>query len=127
MRISDWSSDVCSSDLRLVEVAQLLQAAEAADTVVAVDGVAASRRLQVPAGGEEPVPRRGDNGDAQLGIVAEVLEGLAQEPAGREVDGIGLRPVERDFQDGAAAVAANDVGVGIRHRDRKSTRLNSSH
>src|SRR3546814_10776801 len=51
------------SDHRLVEVAQLLQAAEAADTVVAVDGVAASRRLQVPAGGEEPVPRRGDNGD----------------------------------------------------------------
>src|SRR3546814_1982629 len=71
------------SDHRLVEVAQLLQAAEAADTVVAVDGVAASRRLQVPAGGEEPVPRRGDNGAAQLGIVAEVLDGLAPEPAGR--------------------------------------------
>ena len=89
---------VDAGDHRLVHVAQFLQAGKAADAVVAVDRIAAGRRLQVPAGAEELVAGGLDDGDAQLRIVAERLECLAHQPRGLQVDGIGLRPVERDFE-----------------------------
>ena len=94
---------VDGGDHRLVEVGQLLQPAEAADAVVAVTGV---RRRPPPSG---PSRRRrtsrpaADDGDAQLRIVAEAGECLAQRAAGGAVDGVGLRPVEHDLQDGAVA------------------------
>ena len=70
---------VDGGDHRLVEVRQLLQAAEAADAVVAVDRVAAGGGLEVPAGAEELLAGGGDDGDAQVGVVAEGLEGLAHD------------------------------------------------
>ena len=103
--------DTC--DHRLVEVAQFLQPGKAADTVVAVDGVAACRCLKVPAGAEELVAGGLDDGDAQFRIFAERFEGLAHQPRRLEVDGVGLRPVERDFKDGAFAARGDDIGHGF--------------
>ena len=94
-------------DHRLVEVGQLLQAAEAADAVVAVRPLGAfCRGLEVPAGAEELLAAAGDDRDPQLGIVAETGEGPAQCPAGGAVDGVGLGPVEHDLQD---AVTSGDA------------------
>ena len=112
---------VDAGDHRLVQVAQFLQAGEAADAVVAVDRVAAGRRLEVPAGAEELVAGGPDDGDAQFGVVAERREGLAHQPRGRQVDGVGLRPVERDLEDarprGGCVI---DVGHLARPRSRTS-------
>ncbi|MCY1240815.1 hypothetical protein D9M72_536810 [compost metagenome] len=49
---------------RLVEVAQLLHAAETADAVVAVDCVAIGGRLEVPSRTEEFFTGAGDDRDA---------------------------------------------------------------
>src|SRR3546814_11520685 len=52
MRISDWSSDVCSSDLnplmRVVDIAALASKAKAAGAMVAVDNTFLSPALQRP-------------------------------------------------------------------------------
>src|SRR3546814_7735267 len=91
MRISDWSSDVCSSDL--------------ADLVVAVARVAvrAAGALQ---------DRQHQRLDAGLAVAA----GDGDHPGGAGV-------LHRRGERGQRA-----LGVGDQHlRDRKSTRLNSSH
>jgi hypothetical protein len=90
---------VYRSDDRLVEVGQLLQPAEAADPVVAVHRVAGGRGLQVPARAEELVALGAHDRDPEVGVVAEGREDLAHLPAGRQVDGVGLRPVEGHLED----------------------------
>ncbi len=90
-------------DHRLVEAGQFLQAAEAADAIVGIGRFAFGRGLQVPAGAEEFLARRREDGDAQFRIVAEGGEDIAHDAAGCGVDGIGLGPVDGDFEDGAAA------------------------
>jgi len=69
---------VDGGDDGLVQPAQFLQAAEAADTIVAVDRITPGGGLQVPAGAKELLARSGDDGDAQIRVVAEVSEDLAQ-------------------------------------------------
>src|SRR3546814_2501730 len=109
MRISDWSSDVCSSDL------QLRQAAFAdLDAVVEIvqQGVSFGVQPDVP----DPA-LVGDllhrlNGDAN---VVEVRDPALQHAAERVQPGAGEVQVQHGV---VAAVAAPD---------RKSTRLNSSH
>src|SRR3546814_6957147 len=103
MRISDWSSDVCSSDLDEVD---------AADMRVEVDADA------------RPFQPRGDLLDMRrlAGAVIALHHDAAVELEARE--------------DGERRVAVEDIGrvevgyalVGLaERRDRKSTRLNSSH
>ena len=77
-------------DHRLVEVGQLLEPAEAADAVVAVDRVAVGGGLEVPAGAEELVALGAHDRHPQVGVVAEAREDLAHLPAGGQVDGVGL-------------------------------------
>ena len=55
----------------LVQIGQLLDAAEAARTVILVRRLAGRRGLQIPAGAEEFLAAAGDDGHAQLRIVAE--------------------------------------------------------
>ena len=90
-------------DHRLVEAGQFLQAAEAADAIVGIGRLAVGGRLEIPARAEEFLARAGEDGDAQVRIVAELRESLAHDAARRRVDGIGLGPVDGDFEDGAAA------------------------
>ena len=66
--------------------------------------------LQVPAGAEETAGGS-ENGDAQAGIVTKIGKHLAHLPAGRRIDRIGLRPVERDLQNGAIAGDVERGGV----------------
>ena len=62
---------VDGGDERLVEIARVVEAAEAADAPVGIGLLAAGGGLQVPARGEEALAGAGDDRDAQLRIVAE--------------------------------------------------------
>ena len=107
-------------DHRLVETGEFLEAAESAHAIIAVGRLAFRRRLQIPAGAEEFLPRRREDRHAQLGIVAEASEDIAHDAARCGIDGIGLGPVDGDFEDGAAALGA-DGGHGVLMRIRAST------
>ena len=90
-------------DHRLVEAGQFLQAAEAADAIVGIGRFAFGRGLEIPARAEEFLAGSGEDGHAQFRIVAELGEDIAHDAAGRGIDGIGLGPVDGDFEHGAAA------------------------
>src|SRR3546814_1282427 len=135
MRISDWSSDVCSADLEVVPVVLDLRAvgqlvAQAAEDVgdaldraadrmqAAARGVAAGQRDVDGFGGQARVER----GIFELGLarrkrrsdrVARAVDRLA-----RRLALVARQRAQRlELRGNAAALA----------EDRKSTRLNSSH
>src|SRR5262249_53757385 len=62
------------------------------------DLAARMRRLDVPAGGEDPVAGGGDDADAELRIVAQRDERVAQQSTRCDVDGVDFGAVERDLQ-----------------------------
>src|SRR3546814_5702409 len=106
MRISDWSSDVCSSDLGLRRL---------------VDG---------------PRELSDDEKVAAQRIYGDILRVGAAERQGRELGELYARIVEADaadrlllvIRDEKALLARGRVApIGHAGRDRKSTRLNSSH
>src|SRR3546814_5218730 len=103
MRISDWSSDVCSSDL-------------GDDGKIA--GVQSYATNQVP--NEAGTP---ETGVAILGDWSQVLLGVWS-----EID-ILVNPYAQPAygRGGVLIRAMSTVDVAVRHPDRKSTRLNSSH
>src|SRR3546814_4377042 len=112
MRISDWSSDVCSSDLKGQPTEQPRQhthrqeeAGPAGDPACPVERRTAARHdaMNVRVMMQVLAPRMEHGDEADLG--AEMLR-VGRDPAQR----LGRRP-EQDGVDG----------------DRKSTRLNSSH
>src|SRR3546814_10491864 len=110
MRISDWSSDVCSSDLRL-------RASITGQTAqIAVD-LAANKDLTKALLAEAglPVPR---------GIVVRSADEAA---AFAERVGFPLvtKPLDGNHGRGVSTALLNEAQV--REGDRKSTRLNSSH
>src|SRR3546814_6885656 len=98
MRISDWSSDVCSSDLDIL-------------IAVACAGVA--------------LQRCGGKARAQQRRVLAFLQLLVIGMAG-EAGALGEQIVQRDARFGAPRQPQRRVPRGDR-TDRKSTRLNSSH
>src|SRR3546814_10456023 len=106
MRISDWSSDVCSSDLpdrdahQIVGDAERLLAAVRYRQMRHRGGVAGQRLGAAEADRELGDPERIEKGETLL---------------------LAALDVEREGRARAGAVAAEDIG------DRKSTRLNSSH
>src|SRR3546814_4288308 len=108
MRMSDWSSDVCSSDLK-VRVADI-DAPETHPSRCAEEarlGKAATERLRALL----------DAGPVTL-VTAD-----------RDVDRYGrkLRIVERDGRSLGAVLVREGLAREWGGRDRKSTRLNSSH
>src|SRR3546814_14640141 len=74
MRISDWSSDVCSSDLRAEAVARHGVAVEAHPAQSRVDGVFAHWALAVPDARKDELPAAGQG--LQL---AQDLHGLSRQ------------------------------------------------
>src|SRR5699024_1452165 len=86
------------SDDRLVQVAQFLQPGKAADTIITVHCVAFGGLLQIPTGGKELRSSGAHDGDAQLRVIAKILEDTAHRTAGGQIDGIGLGPIQRDFE-----------------------------
>src|SRR3546814_1630724 len=113
VRISDWSSDVCSSDLRLDECSSALQALvqrqqDRVHAVEEVGGAAVFAEQRLAAGGAH----------------ARAVEvDVHQQPAafrGADQERLALH---RERQAGRVpAVAIEEQGL-----DRKGTRLNSSH
>ena len=91
----------------LVEIARMVEPAETAAAPVGVRRLALRRRLQVPARAEKFVARACDNGDAQRGIIAETFHDLVQPQTGLEIDRIGLRPVDGDFENAVRAPRPN--------------------
>jgi hypothetical protein len=84
---------------RFVEIGQLLEPPEPAHAVVSVDRVAVGSGLEVPAGAEELVALGAHDRHTEVGVVAELREDPTHLPAGREVDGVGLRSVQGDLED----------------------------
>src|SRR3546814_9105812 len=105
MRISDWSSDVCSSDL-----------AEALVVAGGEDGAALGHGLVEVGEGEEVVVGR------PLSVVerSEALVVVLVRPGGHVAEPLGLVV-------GGRLVAPAGRRGGEAGPDRKSTRLNSSH
>src|SRR3546814_6394854 len=100
MRISDWSSDVCSSDLRTGALAAALLAVAADDHAAsdAAAAVAAGVALVIVGAGMDD-----ESGAVGIEQPAVALEARTDEVQRRAADLVGF------------------------HQDRKSTRLNSSH
>src|SRR3546814_3319130 len=100
MRISDWSSDVCSSDL--VDIGLVVRN----EQQLAAVGRPIDRMLVISAVGKLRHRTARDIGDEQMEMLVVV------EPIGKTARG--TIPVTRDHD-------------RIGFQDRKSTRLNSSH
>src|SRR3546814_6602719 len=127
MRISDWSSDVCSSDLPLDGLLELLerrkgQACKVARLIDQTGRLVLKRRDLVV-----DLLKRPRGSQKILGVVG----GVVDDPAELRVGGRGHKRDRRDggrqqrsAQAQGARVETNGTGHG---RDRKSTRLNSSH
>src|SRR3546814_2436523 len=119
MRISDWSSDVCSSDLGIAQHELQLRPIEGALAGIQavlqaglLDG-SHERALGLVPGGIVAGANGGPVGELHHQVLeAEVAVNLAQQVA--EDHRLAVDLVRR----------AEDVGVVL---DRKSTRLNSSH
>src|SRR3546814_2207300 len=105
MRISDWSSDVCSSDLLSKPAEQTCLIAAAAVSIL--------HRAGVPAGAVQLLPGRGESVGAAL-IASPVVRGVMFTGS----TDVALL-ISRQLAD-----RLDDAGHPI---DRKSTRLNSSH
>src|SRR3546814_7217100 len=126
MRISDWSSDVCSSDL---ETAVLCEEHEDGTNHRLHAVHAARARAQIPAN-----PDVGDLADSDRNAAASCRNGVPnlvdETRAGIDADEVG-------FAATVIKIGANsevgffqrlaELAVGNSEIDRKSTRLNSSH
>src|SRR3546814_10061844 len=107
MRISDWSSDVCSSDLLTAAAFAAADVQDATDRITAGHGI----------GKRQTGVFRMDQLDATTGTgVEDIVE------AGGILSGQRSRRTHRQSQDAPFELAVLDAPL-----DRKSTRLNSSH
>src|SRR3546814_6005291 len=127
MRISDWSSDVCSSDLQVHQ------------QHAGIEVVGARRQIEVVVPHEEKVARRAQHLVAQ-GKIPQRSDVVAHHAVAVEVENL-LHAVGQDLRNedaqvgrvrnvsvGAEMTVALDVeGLEAQHQDRKRTRLNSSH
>src|SRR3546814_5618219 len=115
MRISDWSSDVCSSDLESEPVAPGHQAAVSIDVAPLIgDEVTAILVVVVLGRGQTTVVWKHVRLQAHLGL-ADADDLLRKHTGGRILPAEGIECRNRTTIDGE------------RNPDRKSTRLNSSH
>src|SRR3546814_5904710 len=112
MRISDWSSDVCSSDLSRSGDRQR----------VSISRIPATHRGQ---DWQEVLSRRGKP-MRETGRSLAILIALKQSSAGEGHEPL-CQDIGRDREVLPEIVEARDAGAGVEQEDRKSTRLNSSH
>src|SRR3546814_2911505 len=110
MRISDWSSDVCSSDLILVGAA----------ATAGLGGGFVERDLPAGLGKAQRGRKPGEAGTDDMGAPGDA--------ARREGVSHGLEPVPQRYPQ-FLHLGQTDVVAGVlpAELDRKSTRLNSSH
>src|SRR3546814_7614788 len=121
MRISDWSSDVCSSDLQLFakDLEARIEAINATREEVVGDD-RRNRRDQAHGGRDQRFGNAGRNsGQRRLLDVTDRDEGAHDAPDGAEQTDVGAGRTDRR-QKRQTTIEQLDL-------DRKSTRLNSSH
>src|SRR3546814_6344997 len=114
MRISDWSSDVCSSDLGEIPHPETAFHDMAAPITDAGSGVVRNR----------PVPAALDRSLGEAVARGKAFSGTAQNDDTNIVVDIGLFQYGEQF---APQLIAHGVALLRTIEDRKSTRLNSSH
>src|SRR3546814_7602671 len=114
MRISDWSSDVCSSDLSSSDQALFASARQRWQTSVG----ALQDAMRVQAGVVGNIETNRTQMAALVGSSQSATGALQATPAGHQL----LALQAQQLSDLTAAVAAQ----GRAQKDRKSTRLNSS-
>src|SRR3546814_6492633 len=106
LRISDWSSDVCSSDLRILGPQGWIELGKSLLKVALLAGIGAYMLL---AAGHRSLGMAGTDVNGAVATLGSTLMGLMFAMAA-----------------GLTLIAATAVPIQI-VRDRKSTRLNSSH
>src|SRR3546814_8832813 len=99
MRISDWSSDVCSSDLSVDEVVTSAVESHAIQ--------ADSASVTLVRGGTRGLYVRGDAQVLTEAVGNLIANAIAYSPAGSSV-GVGVKEVE-----GVVEIAITDRGIGI--------------
>src|SRR3546814_2171347 len=118
MRISDWSSDVCSSDLLIVF------------GVIAFLGFNALRNVPVDAF-PDVTPVQVNVYTESPGLAAEDVELLLTTPVESALAGLPkvqqIRSVSLFGLSYVAVYFEDDMDIYFARQDRKSTRLNSSH
>src|SRR3546814_5248722 len=119
MRISDWSSDVCSSDLRI-------QAGFVITERCCVDG------LDVQRGNDAALSEIAEQRDLPTGLARDLAITAAEQDVGLDADGLQfldrvLCRLRLQFPGGGNPGNQGQVDEQAPLRDRKSTRLNSSH
>src|SRR3546814_5867976 len=124
MRISDWSSDVCSSDLDGAQPGRDRHRHPGSDHPGAASGAAAGARPRIRGDARGRAPGDGrmifgpmPTGEAEGCLLAHSLRGA----------GFTFKKGRRLSADDIAALAAAGIAEVIAGRDRKSTRLNSRH
>src|SRR3546814_6918863 len=126
MRISDWSSDVCSSDLRKSSGKRVIR-----KTVLSVRSSLDASREQpanVEALEREEEQQHGDERDHRARHhQLDILDMLARQPGKRDRQRLLVGIVEDDQRPQKVAPAREEGDDRERDQDRKSTRLNSSH
>src|SRR3546814_7723442 len=119
MRISDWSSDVCSSDLALQ--ATVVETLDAEAQAVHAGGAITFEAAVLGGAG---IGLQGDlatRGEAQAaaGLLQEGVDRLGREQRWRAAAG--------EHRQHRAPQGQRQVVVEVGDQDRKSTRMNSSH
>src|SRR3546814_7540616 len=111
MRISDWSSDVCSSDL--VKAGTQAREADAAQAVSIANRTAVIEW-------EKQVKARDPDYAIKHPMILDRIRAVVLSPGGK-------RPASPDEAVALAKRAYDDVTAYLTKIDRTSTRLNSSH
>src|SRR3546814_5002546 len=106
MRISDWSSDVCSSDL--------------VEEIISREPALTPSRAQIAGGILCPTDETGDSAKFTRALAA-----IVEARGGKILTGTRISRIER--QGDRVARILTDRGDFSADADRKSTRLNSSH
>src|SRR3546814_1513540 len=128
MRISDWSSDVCSSDLRVwinpsPNAANVNMARAYAGTVM-VEGATLSEGR----GTTRPLELFGAPDIDAKAVIAEMQRLAPQWLGGCKLRDIWFQPTfHKHVGELNSGVHIHAEGIWYEHADRKSTRLNSSH
>src|SRR3546814_8183544 len=130
MRISDWSSDVCSADLETMQVESISTGSRGLDIALGVGGLPRGRVIEIYG------PESSGKTTLALHVIAEAQKNggtAAFVDAEHALDPVYAKKLGVDIdelivsQPDTGEQALEIVDTLVRSKDRKSTRLNSSH
>src|ERR1022692_429491 len=83
---------------RLVQVARIIEAAEAPDTPILIGFFAGGRGFKIPSRGKKLLSGPRKDRDTQRGVIAERREYVVETAARRQIDRVGLGPIDPHFE-----------------------------